>query len=537
MNENQVLLKEITDLKDAYFNLLSSLYKLSEAISFKYELDEIFKIILDILKNAKPYYFGSLFLIENNEFVLKYSVGNSEDEKRVIKLSKELFPWIIRGKKKVSVFPDLEDDVEVENSNVVMIPILFQEEILGIICLLSNIDPDKFLKQDMELFTIIGNQTGIALQNAILYQEMEDKNLELGNLKNYLENILDNMANPVIVTTYDGFITTFNHEAEIKFGKSSNDAIKSHFSSLFSKEAYENISIAMKNAGDLTKSEITEIIVEIDGKSVPMEINVSSLIDLDKKVSGFILVLRDLSQTKEIERLKELDKMKSELISNVSHELRTPLTSIMAYSETLYTMIEEKDEDFESQKEFLSIISKEAERLTNLITELLTMSKLESKKANLKIESFELCNLLNEILSILSEVAKKKNILIDLRGDCDFYLINDREKIKQILVNLVGNAIKYNRKDGKIRLKILNKDNICRILVIDNGYGIQKELREKVFERFYRADSSLTYEESGTGLGLSICKDLAELCGGNITLWSKFGMGSIFKLDLPLGEL
>jgi len=537
MSDNPLLVKEISDLKDAYFTLLSSLYKLSEAISFKYELNDIFKIILDILNNAKPYYYGSLFLLEDKNFVLKYSVGNEEDKQRVIKLSEELFPWIIDGPKKVTVFPDLGDDIEVENSSVIMIPILFHEDVLGIICLLSNIDPDKFVKQDTELFTIIGNQTGVALQNAKLYGAMEEKNLELGSLKKYLENILQNMANPVIVINLDGLITTFNRESESAFHKKSEEILKEHFSALFSKDAYESISIAVKNSEDLLKNQKIEIELYNKDIEIPFEVNISPLIDPNKDISGYIFVFRDLSQSKEIERLKELDKMKSELISNVSHELRTPLTSIMAYSETLIEMINDGDDDKESQKEFLGIIISESDRLTNLISEMLTTSKLESRKANLNIETFNLSELINEIKIIIIELAKKKGISIEVLGNSDIYIKNDREKIKQILVNLIGNSVKYNNINGKIRVRIKKYSDKCAISVIDNGYGIKKESQEKVFERFYRVDSSLTYEESGTGLGLSICKDLAELCDGSIKLWSKFKMGTVFTLELKLEEV
>ncbi|MDD5091584.1 MAG: ATP-binding protein [Candidatus Wallbacteria bacterium] len=527
------LLKEISDLKDAYFNLLSSLYRLSEAVSFKFRLEELFQIALELLNTAHPFYYGSIYLTDEFGYQRRFARGNEANASRVGGMSNDLFPWVTSGKK-VSVLPDFDETSGKDLGSVVMIPLLFQDDALGLICLLSEQPADQYVKQDQELFTIIGNQTAVAIKNAMLYSVMEDKNRELGNLKNYLENILENMANAIIVSDLSGTVTAFNRSAEVLTGKKSEEVIGRHYLALFGSGTGERISMAGKNAVDLARVEVIEEEIEAGGRKIPVEITISPVRLIDKGISDFIISCRDLSQTREIERLRDLDRMKSELLSNVSHELKTPLTSIKAYSETLLNLLDSGENDPETEREFIGIIDKEAERLTALIDELLTFSRLEDGRVEIRKERFDLEEMIREIITLMKESIRKKEIrcVFDLHDG--IFLMSDKEKVKQILVNLVGNAIKYNKDRGMIKISTRKVGDSCLIKVVDTGLGIPRESLPKIFERFYRVDNSLTYEVSGTGLGLAICRDLSQLCGGRIGVKSRVKCGSVFELYLPL---
>ncbi|MDD2717353.1 MAG: ATP-binding protein [Candidatus Wallbacteria bacterium] len=537
MNENEnEILKEISDLKDAYFNLLSSLFRLSEAISFKFSLEEIFLIALELLNSAKPYYYGAIFMSAGDSYELKYSMGDSANQKRIRDLSAELFPWVLTGQKKVSVLPDFDERTGAELGSTILIPLLSKEKPLGIISLLSKSSAEVYLKQDLELFSIIGNQTAVAIHNALLYQTMEEKNRELGNLKNYQDNILENIENAILVTDLSGKITTFNRSAEKLFGFTHEKALSQSFRTVFPGKGGESLGIALKNASDLQHTEVIEVEFYAQLKPIPLEITVSPLIEIGSGISGFIISCRNLSQSREIERLREIDRIKSELISNVSHELRTPLTSIKAYAETMINMIDNGESETITERDFLSVIDSETERLTGLIDELLTLSQLESKRVKLKLEEFEVGALIHEVEVLVRELIKKREITFSFGIRESVTIKSDREKIKQILVNLVSNAVKYNKEKGKIKVTLRKVGGECMIKVADTGIGIPRDAKEKIFNRFFRVDSSMTYEISGTGLGLSICKDLAEFCRGRISFSSRLGYGSVFKLFLPLEQ-
>lgn len=241
-----------------------------------------------------------------------------------------------------------------------------------------------------------------------------------------------------------------------------------------------------------------------------------------------ILVFHDVTQ------LRRLEKTRQEFVANVSHELRTPLTSIKGFIETLLA----GDLKNEGQtKRFLEMMEEDASRLTRLINDLLEMSKIESNKVPLRLESLDLSVEIQKVLTTLMPEITARNILVrqeDLKGMPQ--VMADRDRLKQVLVNLIENAIKFNQDHGEIRFGHKLRGDQIEISVKDTGIGIPEDAVPRVFERFYRVDKARSREMGGTGLGLSIVKHIVEAHGGQVSCHNRPGEGSCFSFSLPLSS-
>ncbi len=246
------------------------------------------------------------------------------------------------------------------------------------------------------------------------------------------------------------------------------------------------------------------------------------------EVIGRIMALRDIT------RERELDKMKTEFISVVSHELRTPLTSIKGYTDLLLSGAAEGSPDL--QTEFLGIIQGSTTRLSNLINDILDISRLESGRIAIKQEPIDYRKIVADTLRLLRAAADEKQISMDAGlPESMPPVCGDAEKVGQVLTNLVSNAIKYTPPGGwiKVRLEVSAQSTVTTC-VQDSGIGIAPDDQKKLFQKFFRADNSSTREAGGTGLGLVIAKTTVELLGGTIWVESETNRGSRFYFTLPL---
>ena len=229
---------------------------------------------------------------------------------------------------------------------------------------------------------------------------------------------------------------------------------------------------------------------------------------------------------------KEVKNLKEILLRNISHELRTPLTSIIGFLDLLRSstvgLLNER------QKMYVDTALESSLNLKKLINDLLDISRLEAGKTKLIYSPINLSDLTNEVLNALIPLAQSKNIdIINSINVVDRVLKADKEKLRRILINLVGNAIKYTPK-GKVIISNKINGDMIEILVEDTGIGLRKEDREKIFEKFHRVDMPTYSRYEGIGLGLPIVKELVELHGGKIRVESILGKGSKFFFALPL---
>jgi two-component system phosphate regulon sensor histidine kinase PhoR len=238
-----------------------------------------------------------------------------------------------------------------------------------------------------------------------------------------------------------------------------------------------------------------------------------------------ILVLFDIT------RLKKLEKIRKDFVANASHELRTPLTSIKGFVEALQDgAIEEPSQT----RQFLEIISRQAERMGKIIADMLLLSEIESEGFQLKLEEGSLNDLIREAVKPLQTQADSKNIALELNlQEPEKVIKADRDKISQVLSNLLDNAIKFTNSGGRVAITTEVHKNEIVIQIKDSGIGIPSTDLSRIFERFYTVDKSRSRELGGTGLGLSIVKHIVEAHGGKVWVESELNRGSVFYFSLP----
>ena len=257
-----------------------------------------------------------------------------------------------------------------------------------------------------------------------------------------------------------------------------------------------------------------------------LQVNAAAISNSTGEREGTILVFHDLT------RLKQLERTREEFVANVSHELRTPLSLIKGYVETL---LDGARNNPEVAQRFLKIIERNTQRLDLLIQDLLTISALESERIKLALQPTSLRPLVEKIFADLHARAENKHI--ELVNELpDLKALADANRLDQVLANLVDNAIKYGRVQGKVIVGGKEVDGPkIEIFVRDDGPGIPMEALDRVFERFYRVDKARSRDQGGTGLGLSIVKHIVQAHGGKVWVESELGKGATFFFTLPAG--
>ncbi len=247
--------------------------------------------------------------------------------------------------------------------------------------------------------------------------------------------------------------------------------------------------------------------------------------DADRRPQGYGLLFRDVT------REKELDQMKNQLLSIVSHELRTPLASIKGFTTTL--LRDDVQWDEATQRDFLKIIEEESDRLGELIDNLLDMSQTEAGALRIDREAVQLRNLVREAQERVSRRSDSHWFVVDLPAQLPRVWADPR-RVRQVLNNLLENAIKYSPNGGQITVTCEVEGDFVLVSVADQGQGIPQEYFNRVFDRFFQVDSASTRKSGGIGLGLAIAKGIVEAHGGRIWVESAPGQGSVFRFTLPL---
>jgi two-component system, OmpR family, phosphate regulon sensor histidine kinase PhoR len=255
-----------------------------------------------------------------------------------------------------------------------------------------------------------------------------------------------------------------------------------------------------------------------------LQINAAGVFDSEGKKQGTIVVFHDLT------RLKQLERTREEFVANVSHELRTPLSLIKGYVETL---LDGAKDNPEVETKFLQTIQRNSERLQFLIEDLLTISELESGRLKMNLQSVRLRPLVERVFEDFKTQAEARHVALKNEVP-ELTARADSDRLQQVLGNLIGNAIKYGRADGRVGVsgRLLNSNTI-ELCVQDDGPGIPTAALERVFERFFRVDKARSREQGGTGLGLSIVKHIVQSHGGKVWARSELGKGAEFYFTLP----
>ena len=243
------------------------------------------------------------------------------------------------------------------------------------------------------------------------------------------------------------------------------------------------------------------------------------------EIAGAILVFQDVTEE------ENLDRMRKEFVANVSHELRTPLTTIKSYAETL--LLSDLEDD-ETTTKFLKVIDSESDRMTRLVKDLLMLSRIDYEKEQWEMKEIDLSKIASDCLDKMQISAKQKHQSISLDISDEFHkVIGDKDRIEQVIINIISNSIKYTPEGGNIWMELFEEGNYVAIKISDNGIGVPKEDARRLFERFYRVDKARSRVLGGTGLGLSIARQIIEAHNGIISLDSDFGQGTEVTIKIP----
>ncbi len=257
----------------------------------------------------------------------------------------------------------------------------------------------------------------------------------------------------------------------------------------------------------------------------PLRLYVSPMRN-EGKVVGALAMVEDITE------IRRLEQVRTDFAANVSHELKTPLTSIRGFVETLEAGAIDNPP---MAHKFLKIIMMETERLTRLINDILSISKLESGNDEVTTERLRLDKMAYDVADMLSIHASEKEVTIDCRmNEEPIYIIGNSDRVEQMLINLIENAIKYNKPGGSVMVQVFSNGVEANVAISDTGIGIAEENLPRLFERFYRVDKGRSRQMGGTGLGLAIVKHIVRSMGGEIEVHSKLGEGTEFLITLPL---
>src|SRR5579859_1985339 len=333
--------------------------------------------------------------------------------------------------------------------------------------------------------------------------------------------LFNSMAEGVLVLDQSGRVQLVNRSLQKLFGLTTDVRGQTIMEAFRLRELVE---VVQRLQGEQT---VTNHEFQLPGVTEQrwLEVNAAAVLDSQNMLRGSILVFHDLT------RLKQLENTRQEFVANVSHELRTPLSLIKGYVETL---LDGAKDDPELATRFLLTIEKHTDRLTYLIEDLLTISRLESGQIVMNVHQVGLRDEVDRVLDDLQSRAGEKNVRLENTLPADLLARADADRLQQVLFNLIENAIKYGRQEGVVSIGgKLNSDSKVELWVRDDGPGIPEEAKDRIFERFYRVDRARSRETGGTGLGLSIVKHIVQAHGGEVWVKSELGQGATFYFTLP----
>jgi len=381
------------------------------------------------------------------------------------------------------------------------------------------------------------------------------------SLESRFHKLLEAAPDAILEVNSEGQITLLNEAAERIFGYSRGELLGSNVESLVPAAMRGGHSQHRGSYADHPKTRPMGTGLELqgqrkDGSLFPVEISLSpnwiegslhviaSVRDITERklVEDRIRILREqytaelTAKNEQLEarnlEVEQANRLKNEFLASMSHELRTPLHTIIGFSEVLTEQLEGPLN--EKQQRFVGHILHDARHLLELINEVLDISKIESGRLELKRDAFDFNKCVEQVLAGILQQAVAKNIKLENKTSFHQPLYADQLRVKEILYNLINNAVKFTPEGGSVRVESSHDRNFLHVSVCDTGIGIREDEQSSIFDKFYQVEDPLRGGREGTGLGLAITKHLVELHGGNISVVSRPGHGSTFKVTFPL---
>lgn len=340
-----------------------------------------------------------------------------------------------------------------------------------------------------------------------------------------LETLIENMGSGLILINHTGDVTLVNRSCDVIFGENTQDW---HGALYYQVIRNKKINKFIQRIFLTEERKRRQISLATGIYLNHYDVHGAPIIAQDGELKGVVLVFHDITE------LKKLEQARKDFVANVSHELKTPVTSLKGFTETL---LEGAMDDEELRLKFLKIIASESDRLETLIFELLELSRIEGDTFQLNWQAVDLEAQIDDVVEVLGEKADAKNMTLEKHIKGSPILAGEAARIKQILMNLINNAIVYTPEGGKVTLRVKEQNERVVLEVEDTGIGMSKKEIPRIFERFYRVDRARSRNSGGTGLGLAIVKHLSEAHQAILSVDSEPGKGTVFRIaflkDLP----
>ena len=547
---------------------LTALIRAGQAITSQLDLDQVLTTVLEELRGFVDAQGGSVWLIDKSSggLLCRHAVGPFAGLVKGLRLNVDegLAGWSASSGKSLLIgdtrseerfLKSLDRKIGAEHLSIMCAPLIVKDQVIGV---LQAVDPklDHFDESQLTLAESLAASAAAAIENARLYQlsqreiadrKKADEALKLSEEKH--RKIIENIGEGYYEVDLRGNITFFNDTLCQILGFPGEKLLGLNNKEVMGREDYLKIGRTFKQVyqtGEGAKGvELTA--VRKDGAHRNVEISVELIVDQAGTAAGFRGLTRDVTEKKKLQAMRQAkmtaeaaNKAKSEFLANMSHEIRTPLNGIIGMVElAMDTQLDE------NQRGIIETINREATSMIGLINDILDFSKIEAEKLDLETIPFDLRYLLEDVANSISYGAEQKGLefISFLSPKVPSRLIGDPGRLRQILLNLAGNALKFTKK-GEIYVKgelaEKNGDQIkILFLVKDTGIGIAEEKQKVIFNVFTQADGSTTRKYGGTGLGTAISKKLVNLMQGDIGVSSHLGKGStfwftaVFKTQVP----
>jgi PAS domain S-box-containing protein len=533
-------------------NRVKILLRITSELSASLDQDRVLNRALDLVNEVVSATQGVIMLIdqESDELIFRASFGDDRQLPHAglpsgMMRHEGLAGWMIENRASVIVHNTLEDERWLERAtsldlrSVLGVPLISSEEVIGIL-MLFHTKPKAFTNQQLDLVEAAAIQVANAINNANLYLLISEGAERLGTLLREAQveaaksqAILESIADGVLVaddrneiTLVNRAITTIlNVPREELVGKSVNEllGLYSHSRKIW----LSTLEDWAKNADLIDQWSVLEDRLTFEDKVVSVHL---SPVFVANAFFGTVSIFRDI--TKEV----EVENLKSEFVSTVSHELRTPMTSIKGYADLMLMGAAGALSD--PQNRYLQVIKSNADRLHDLVNDLLDISRIETGKTKLDLRPLDIPQIVNQVINehVRGLVqAEDKHLHLNVDMSASLPLVNgDQTAVIQVLTNLLDNAFNYTPAGGEIHIKAEAKRNYVYISVKDTGIGISEENQAKIFDRFFRAEDQIVQQVRGTGLGLAIVRALVEMHGGELKVKSSPNAGSTFTFNLPI---
>jgi PAS domain S-box-containing protein len=553
---------------------ITLIYDIAEKITSSLELNKILAILVDEAKRLVKTTSVEVYLINNEDNSL-YLATPTEDisiKQKPREIFLEIFNKVITGGRAEIVNNFLQSS----ETSLICLPLRNKNIAIGAL-LVQNKKRDVYTSEDAKLLSVLSAHAAIAIDNARLYEEIlktndflerrvQDRTVKLTeinallqleiierkstadklkNAQKYSQSLIESSLDMIISTDQSGNIVEFNMAAQKAFGYSPDEIIGKPTGILYSdRKVGLMIKERLRQNGQFSDEIVS---ITKDGRQFPVFISASLLKDSEGIIIGSMGVSRDITNQKDAEeRLKSAmddaeraNRAKSEFLANMSHEIRTPMNGIIGMTAlTLETQLNDE------QREYLEMVKLSADSLLDIINSILDLSKIEAGRLTLEMTNLDLQDTIEQACSalVLQAHTKGLELLYHIYPDVPLKLIGDPTRIRQIIINLIGNAIKFTDiGDILVTLKRIDNQSILDTAVIefsvtDSGIGIPEDKIDMVFESFAQADTSTTRRYGGTGLGLTITKQLIELMGGQIKVKSLINAGTTFLFSITFKQ-